>query len=57
MLNLALLNVLKTAAAVDNILYTGSDYYIIIAEIPVSLSEKLLHAKLDFPEKARLRFF
>ena len=56
MLNLTLLNVLKITAAVDNILYTGSDYYIIIAEIPVNPPEKLLYAKLSFFKKARLRF-
>ena len=39
-INLALLNILKITAAVNNILYTGSDYYIIITEIPVSFFEK-----------------
>ena len=57
MLNLILLNILKAVAAVNNTLYTGSDYYIIITEIPVNLSEKPLRVKLNFPEKARLRFF
>ena len=57
MLNLVLLNVLKITAAVNNILYTGSDYYIIITEIPVNPPEKLLYVKLNFPEKTRLCFF
>ena len=57
MLNLTLLNILKTITAVDNTLYTGSDHYIIITEIPVNLSEKLLYVKLNFPEKTRLCFF
>ena len=56
MLNLALLNVLKTTAAVNNILYTGSDHYIIITEIPAGPPEKPLYVKLSFPENARLRF-
>ena len=43
-------------AAVDNTLYTGSDYYIIITEIPAGPPEKPLRVKLNFPEKTRLRF-
>ena len=57
MLNLILLNVLKIIITVNNILYTGSDYYIIIITIPVSFFKKLLHVKLNFPEKACLCFF
>ena len=57
MLNLILLNVLKIIITVNNILYTGSDYYIIITEIPVNVSEKPLYIKLSFSEKTRLRFF
>ena len=56
MLNLTLLNVLKTITVIDNILYTGFNYYIIITEIPVSPPEKPLYVKLSFPEKTRLRF-
>ena len=57
MLNLILLNVLKIITVIDNILYTGFNNYIIIAEIPVSFSEKPLYIKLNFSKKARLRFF
>ena len=56
-LNLTLLNILKIITAVNNILYTGSDYYIIIIKIPVSFSEKLLYVKLNFFKKTYLRFF
>ena len=56
MLNLTLLNILKTITAVDNTLYTGSDHYIIITEIPVNPPEKPLYVKLSFFKKARLRF-
>ena len=56
MLNLTLLNILKTITAVDNTLYTGSDHYIIVAEIPAGLFEKILYARLSFFIKARLRF-
>ena len=57
MLNLALLNVLKTSVIINDILYTGFDYYTIMAEIPVSFFKKFLYVKLNFPEKACLRFF
>ena len=57
MLNLTLLNILRVITAVNDILYTGSDYYIIITEIPVNYLKNLLHIKLKFPEKTRLCFF
>ena len=57
MLNLTLLNVLKISVTVNNILYTGSDYYIIITEIPVNPPEKFLYIKLSFFKNACLRFF
>ena len=57
MLNLILLNVLKITVIINNILYTGFYYYIIIIKIPVRFSEKPSYIKLIFPEKAYLRFF
>ena len=57
MLNLTLLNVLKVTAVINDTLYTGFNYYIIITEIPVNPPEKPLYVKLSFFKKARLRFF
>ena len=56
-LKLKLLNILLITVIINDILYTGSDYYIIITEIPVNLLKKPLYIKLNFPEKPRLRFF
>ena len=57
MLNLILLNVLKITAAVNDILYTGFNYYIIIAEIPINFLKKPLYIKLSFFKKAYLYLF